>query len=127
VLLCVFLFFTGVYVDTINVSTGECDDVIILTLTIDEFVAVDNVTLANLTLVPNPVRVEEQLFVAGEFSAAERNGLIVSVYNAVGQKVYEVEPNNYPIVIDGLQHRGVYVVRVVTGTGDVRQGKIIVE
>ena len=117
----------GVYVDTINVSTGECDDVIILTLTIDEFVDVDNVTLANLTLVPNPVRVEEQLFVAGEFSAAERNGLIVSVYNAVGQKVYEVEPNNYPIVIDGLQHRGVYVVRVVTGTGDVRQGKIIVE
>ena len=98
-----------------------------MTLTIDEFVAVDNVTLANLTLVPNPVRVEEQLFVAGEFSAAERNGLIVSVYNAVGQKVYEVEPNNYPIVIDGLQHRGVYVVRVVTGTGDVRQGKIIVE
>lgn len=41
--------------------------------------------------------------------------------------LHHLLPNNYPIVIDGLQHRGVYVVRVVTGSGDVRQGKIIVE
>jgi hypothetical protein len=118
----------GVYVDTINVSTGNCDDVIILTLTIEQSkVSVDNVAAVDLTMVPNPVRIAETLTIVGEFTAAEREGLVLTVFNAVGQKVYEAEPDNYPIVVDGLHHRGVYIVRIVTGAGDVRQGKVIVE
>jgi hypothetical protein len=118
----------GVYVDTINVSTGNCDDVIILTLTIEQSkVSVDNVAAVDLTMVPNPVRITETLTIVGEFTAAEREGLVLTVFNAVGQKVYEAEPDNYPIVVDGLHHRGVYIVRIVTGAGDVRQGKVIVE
>ena len=118
----------GVYVDTINVSTGNCDDVIILTLTIEQSkVGVDGVAVFELAMVPNPVRVSEVLTVVGEFSEVERQGLIVTVLNAVGQKVYEDEPSTCPILIEGLQQRGVYIVRIVTGTGDVRQGKVIVE
>ena len=118
----------GVYVDTINVTTGNCDDVIILTLTITQStVGVDNLSAADLTMVPNPVRVSEALTIEGEFSAAEREGMVVSIYNAIGQKVYEVEPTRDSIVIEGLQQRGVYIVRVTTGTGEHRQGKIIVE
>jgi hypothetical protein len=118
----------GVYVDTINVTTGNCDDVIILTLTITQStVGVDNLSAADLTMVPNPVRVSEALTIEGEFSAAEREGMVVSIYNAIGQKVYEVEPTTDSIVIEGLQQRGVYIVRVTTGTGEHRQGKIIVE
>ena len=117
----------GVYIDTINISTGNCDDVIILTLTIEEVVGVDNVIISDLTMVPNPVRVAEELTISGEFTEAERQGLMVTIFNAIGQKVYEAEPDNYPIVVDGLYQRGVYVVRVVTGVGDVHQGKVIVE
>ena len=117
----------GVYIDTINISTGNCDDVIILTLTIEEVVGVDNVIISDLTMVPNPVRVAEELTISGEFTESERQGLMVTIFNAIGQKVYEAEPDNYPIVVDGLYQRGVYVVRVVTGVGDVHQGKVIVE
>ncbi|MBR6519402.1 MAG: choice-of-anchor J domain-containing protein, partial [Paludibacteraceae bacterium] len=117
----------GVHVDTINVSTENCDNVIILTLTIEEVVGVDNIAIADLTMVPNPVRVAEELVVVGEFTELERQGLIVTVFNALGQKVYEAEPDIYPIVVDGLYQRGVYVVRVVTGLGEVYQGKVIVE
>ena len=35
--------------------------------------------------------------------------------------------SNHPIEIEGLQQSGVYVVRIVTGNGNVHQGKIIVE
>ncbi len=117
----------GVYVDTINVSTENCDNVIILTLTIEEVVGVDNIAITDLTMVPNPVRVAEELVVVGEFTELERQGLVVTVFNALGQKVYEAEPDIYPIVVDGLYQRGVYVVRVVTGLGGVYQGKVIVE
>ena len=117
----------GVYVDTINVSTENCDNVIILTLTIEEVVGVDNITISDLTMVPNPVRIAEELTISGEFTELERQGLVVTIFNAIGQKVYEAEPDNYPIVVDGLYQRGVYVVRVVTGVGEVRQGKVIVE
>ena len=117
----------GVYVDTINVSTENCDNVIILTLTIEEVVGVDNITISDLTMVPNPVRIAEELTISGEFTELERQGLMVTIFNAIGQKVYEAEPDNYPIVVDGLYQRGVYVVRVVTGVGEVRQGKVIVE
>ena len=87
----------------------------------------DNIAIADLTMVPNPVRVAEELVVVGEFTELERQGLIVTVFNALGQKVYEAEPDIYPIVVDGLYQRGVYVVRVVTGLGEVYQGKVIVE
>ena len=117
----------GVHVDTINVSTENCDNVIILTLTIEEVVGVDNIAIVDLTMVPNPVRVAEELVVVGEFTELERQGLVVTVFNALGQKVYEAEPDIYPIVVDGLYQRGVYVVRVVTGIGEVYQGKVIVE
>ena len=101
---------------------------IILTLTIEQSkVGVDGVAVFELAMVPNPVRVSEVLTVVGEFSEVERQGLIVTVLNAVGQKVYEDEPSTCPILIEGLQQRGVYIVRIVTGTGDVRQGKVIVE
>jgi hypothetical protein len=35
-------------------------------------------------------------------------------------------PDNYPIEIVGLGVRGIYMVRIVSGTGDVYVGKIVV-
>lgn len=118
----------GVYVDTIVVSTENCDNVVILTLTIEAVsVDVDGIVLTDLTMVPNPVRVYEELTILGEFSDSEQNGLVVKVFNTVGQKVYESEPESYPITINGLEQRGVYIVQIVTGTGVVHKGKVIVE
>ena len=36
-------------------------------------------------------------------------------------------PNSYPISIDGIHTAGVYHIRVISGTGDVYIGKLIVE
>ena len=117
----------GVYIDTIKVEKDDCEAVIILTLTIEEVVGVDNIAMNDLVMVPNPVRVSEKLTIVGEFSEVERQGLVVTVFNTIGQKVYESEPVNHPIEIEGLQQSGVSVVRIVTGNGNVHQGKIIVE
>ena len=36
-------------------------------------------------------------------------------------------PMNYPIAIDGMSQSGLYVVRIMTGTGSIYQGKILFE
>ena len=50
------------------------------------------------------------------------------VCSDVGSKVKDVvvdSPTVYPVAIDGLSERGVYVVRIITGEGNVYQGKVI--
>jgi hypothetical protein len=54
-------------------------------------------------------------------------GLMVEVFDAVGQRVYVSEPTVYPIAIDALSVRGVYLVRITSGNGNIYQSKIVVK
>jgi hypothetical protein len=117
----------GVYVDTIKVEKDGKEYVIIHTLTIEQGTAVDVVKDFDLIMVPNPLKANSILFINAEFSDEERNGLVVEVFNAVGQCIYMETPTVYPIAVDGLNTTGVYVVRVITGNGKSYLDKVIVE
>ena len=117
----------GTYVDTIVVETENCEEIIIHTLIVKQGVAVDNVNSYDLIMVPNPVTVNGTLYINAEFTPEERDGLVVEVFNAIGQRVYVEYPSIYPIEITGLAERGMYVVRIIAGDGKAYTGKIIVE
>lgn len=118
----------GTYVDTlVIVHEDESKSVIVHTLIVTLYDAVDNVNVNDLMLLPNPVNVNNTLSVVAEFTSEERNGLYVEVFNAVGQCVYVNTPSVYPIQISGLSERGLYMVRITTGTGKLYQGKVVVK
>ena len=117
----------GTYVDTIVVTTSGCEEVIVHTLIITSEVGVENTSSRDLIMVPNPVAVNGTLYINAEFTSEERNGLLVEVFNAIGQCVYSNRPTVYPIEVSGLAERGMYIVRIIAGDGKSYQGKIIVE
>ena len=118
----------GVYVDTITVVMEDGSEfVIIHTLTIVLADAIENVDLLDLTLAPNPLKVNSTLYVNADFTTSEREGLVVEVFNSVGQIIYRDEPVQHPIAITGLNQRGLYVVRISTASGKSYLGKVIVE
>ena len=117
----------GVYVDTITVVKDEAVYVIVHTLTITQGTAVDDTRNFDLIMVPNPLKVNSTLFINADFTDVEREGLLVEVFNAVGQRIYVETPTIYPIAVEGLNTTGVYVVRVITGNGKSYLDKVIVE
>jgi hypothetical protein len=120
----------GTYTLPLKSKVGDCDSTITLNLrVVDDStqVAVGNVSAMDLVLVPNPVKSGNTLYVNAEFTKEQTNGLVVEVFNAVGQRVYIDEPYIYPIEITGLIQRGVYLVRITTGDGKLYQSKVVVE
>ena len=81
----------------------------------------------NLILHPNPVKIKETLYIEADFIVSEQQGLLVEVFNSVGQKVLSTMPKQYPIQLKGLDERGVYIIRIQTVDGNVYQGKVIVK
>lgn len=110
-------------------ESGKCSMTVDLILHVDDGSgsSVDVVEVAELVLAPNPVRVGESIVVDIELTAAERNGLVVEVYNAAGAMVQRNIPDTNIIVIAGIDVEGVYVVRVIDGRGIVYYGKLIVK
>jgi hypothetical protein len=119
----------GTYTLPLKSKVGDCDSTITLNLKVIDptQVAIGNVNTVDLTLVPNPVESGNTLFVNAEFTKEQTEGLLVEVFNAVGQRVYSDEPSIYPIEINTLTQRGVYLVRITTGNGNVYQGKVVVK
>ena len=118
----------GVYVDTVTVVAEDGSEyVVVHTLTIEKGTAVDDVNNFDLIMVPNPLKANSTLFINADFTIEEREGLVVEIFNAVGQCVYVDTPSIYPIAVDGLNTTGVYVVRVITGNGKSYLDKVIVE
>ena len=117
----------GTYTDVIELEAANCKDVIVHTLIVKLADALVDVMATDLVLYPNPVNVSETLYIDAEFTTTEREGLLVEVFNTVGQKVYTTTPSQYPIEITGLKDSGVYIVRVQAGNGNIYQGKVIVK
>jgi hypothetical protein len=118
----------GTYIDTLDIMNEDGSKyVIIHTLIVHVYDAVDNISVNDLMLLPNPVNVNNTLLVSAEFTSEESVGLYVEVFNAVGQRVYVDTPSVYPIQISGLSERGIYMVRVTTGTGKLYHGKVVVK
>ena len=118
----------GVYTDSL-VNQYGCDSVVVLTLTVEEtpIVGIEDAELVELVLTPNPVQVGEELLINATFSAEELDGMVVEVFNSVGQCVYTSQPVVAPIAITGLPQAGVYMVNITTASGNRYQGKVIVK
>lgn len=117
----------GVHEEIIEIKAENCEDIIVHTLVVLLADDVENVEVSDLVLVPNPIKANNTLYVEAEFTVNERRDMLVEVFNAVGQRVIVDAPTVYPVAIDGLSERGVYVVRIITGEGTVYQGKVVVQ
>lgn len=114
----------GVYKEMFVTSLG-CDSVVTLTLVIET--GVDDVYALPLTIAPNPISGGQVTYINRGFTAEEQRGLRVEIVNSVGQIIAMEYPTQYPIVIEGIDVRGLYHIRVITGTGDLYVGKLIVK
>jgi hypothetical protein len=79
-----------------------------------------------LVVAPNPIRGGESTYVNRNWTLEEQRGLRVEVVDARGEVVMSYIPDNYPIEIVGLGTRGIYMIRIVSGIGDVYVGKLVV-
>ena len=114
----------GVYKETFVTSLG-CDSIVNLTLEVET--GVDNVYALPLTIVPNPIGSGQATYINREFTAEEQRGLRIEVVNSVGQIMAMQYPTQYPISVSGIDVSGLYYIRVITGTGDLYVGKLIVK
>ncbi len=114
----------GKYTESFVTSLG-CDSIVNLTL---EFItAIDNIYALPLTIAPNPISGGQMTYVNREFTAEEQQGLRIEIVNSVGQIIAMEYPTHYPVAITGVNVSGLYYVRVMTGTGDLYVGKLIVK
>ena len=114
----------GVYTETFMTQGTSCDSVVNLTL--EYITGLDGVYTFPLVIAPNPIKGGETTFVNKSWTAEEQRGLYVEVIDAQGEVIVSDYPTEYPILVDGLSVRGVYLVRIVSGTGDVYVGKLVV-
>ena len=111
--------------EEVVVTAMGCDSIVNLTLEIGT--GIGNIYSLPLTIAPNPIGGGQTTFVNREFTAEEQYGLRVEVVNSVGQIISMQYPSHYPIAISGIDVSGLYYIRIVTGTGDLYVGKLIVK
>ena len=114
----------GLYTETFITQGTSCDSIVNLTLVVET--GLEGVYALPLVVAPNPIRGGESTYVNRNWTLEEQRGLRVEVVDARGEVVMSYMPDNYPIEIVGLGVRGIYMVRIVSGTGDVYVGKIVV-
>lgn len=116
----------GVYYDSLKTVDG-CDSVIILNLSDYVPSGVDEVSMAIvITLAPNPINGGEISYIYADWTDKEREGMMVEIISTSGQIVKRMKPETFPISIDDIPITGTYLVRIVTGTGNVYVKKLIV-
>jgi hypothetical protein len=114
----------GVYTETFMTQGTSCDSIVNLTL---EYVTgLEGIYTLPLVIAPNPIKGGETTYVNKSWTAEEQRGLRIEVIDARGEVVMSDYPTEYPITITRLNVRGVYLVRIVSGTGDVYVGKLVV-
>jgi len=110
----------GDYVANLTTTYG-CDS--ILNLHVDVVSMVDNISILEMEIVPNPVNAGETSFIYGNFGDVKS----VEILNSFGQIVDTFVPAGYPIEVQGLNASGVYYVRVTTADDRVAVQKLIVK
>lgn len=102
--------------DTISTVTG-CDSVVVLHLTTYVETALEENSVYNLKLTPNPVEKGQQAYILNSFSPAELSELRLEVYSASGALVYSASSMSEPLVVPGLGTSGLHLVRIITSSG----------
>ncbi len=114
---------SGNYREVFTSSAG-CDSIVNLTLEVGT--GLEGVYMLTLVIAPNPISGGETTYINSEWTTKEKQGLMLEVINATGKVVVREEPMTYPIAVEGLPTSGIYLVRVIDGTGGVHVGRIVV-
>ncbi len=127
----------GEYTSNVTLTDSEgCKYVVVYTLIVEsdeviddeeESTSVSNLSTKDLAIYPNPVSSGATLYISADFTAAERDGMVIEVINSVGQCVIKEFATTDPIEINGLSQAGVYIVRITTGIGETYISKVVVE
>lgn len=115
----------GIYKDTLQ-TVGGCDSIVVLTLVVEPFVAINEAYATTITLTPNPVKRGGVVVVEQEF-AADR--IKVEIFSPIGAKVKEQNFDMQAIEdirLSGFNVSGTYLIRITTDTGDIYMAKLIV-
>lgn len=105
-------------------SQHGCDSTVILNV---KYVSSINIAHAGeLTLRPNPVEKDQVITVDYNFSAQEREGMIIEVVNSLGQVVRRQTAAEV-VVVEPIQVSGFYTVRFITGEDTYYTAKILVK
>ena len=113
----------GNYREVFTSSVG-CDSIVNLTLEVGT--GLDGVYALSLVIAPNPISGSEVTYINRDWTTEEMRGLMLEVIDATGKVILRNEPMIYPIAVEGLPTRGVYLVRVIDGTGGVHIGRVVV-
>jgi hypothetical protein len=115
----------GLYKDTLQ-AVGGCDSIVVLTLVVEPFVAINEAYATTITLTPNPVKRGGVVTVEQEF-AADR--IKVETFSPIGAKVKEQIFDMQAaedIRLSGFNVSGTYLIRITTDEGDIYMAKLIV-
>ncbi len=116
---------SGVYDHTFTSSLG-CDSIVHLTLNVGH-VGVNTVEMQSLVLAPNPIDVLGYATIHRDWTSKEQDGMIMEVLDAVGRLIISTDVTEFPIKVGGIAERGMYQVRITTGTNEVYVSKLIVK
>ena len=97
-----------------------------MNLTLEVGTGLDGVYVLSLVIAPNPISGSETTYINRDWTTEEMQGLMLEVIDATGKVIVCEEPMIYPISVEGLPTRGIYLVRVIDGTGRVHVGRIVV-
>ena len=118
----------GIYHDTIEVKSesGTCSQIVVLTITVRQADAVDNVGYHTLQIRPNAVRRDETVYIDNSFTASERAEMTVEMFDMLGHRMDVRIPQSGAITISDFPAAGIYTVRISTGE-QTYIGRIVVK
>lgn len=118
----------GVYTDTVEVKseTGKCSQTVILTVTVRQADAVDNIGYNSLQIRPNAISRGETVYIEHDFSASERAEMNVEMFDMLGHRMDVRVPETGAITISNFPSAGIYTVRISTGE-QTYIGRIVVK
>lgn len=118
----------GFHVDTIEVKseTGNCTQVVILTITVRQTDALDNVKYATLQIRPNVIQRGETVRIENDFSASDRAEMTLNMFDMLGHRIELNIPEEGAITLSDFPSAGVYVVRLSTSE-QIYIGRIVVK
>ncbi|NDW17343.1 T9SS C-terminal target domain-containing protein [Dysgonomonas sp. 216] len=85
-----------------------------------------DIVSSSFSLYPNPVKVNGSVEINCNLNEVQKNNLQVELVNALGEVVRSIKPSTYPVVIDNLTQKGVYLVKITDGIQNVITNKLVV-
>jgi len=109
-----------------GVNIYGCDSTVNLTLKVTPPSGFDDLYSNSIKMYPNPIKVGSEVTIDCNIPESDRQDIVVEVFNVIGEKIYSVRPNVYPIKVKAFDASGIYVVRI-RGAKLHYEGKIVVK